>query len=122
MTLPEVLLWENLRGGRLNGLHFRRQHPVGPYILDFYCSIAHLAVEVDGVGHDDPDQMTHDARRDHWLEKNGFRVLRITAKDVLSDETLEAVLARIAQAAAPSTALRSPSPAPLCFAVEEPDS
>jgi very-short-patch-repair endonuclease len=77
---------------------------------------------VDGVGHDDPDQMTHDARRDHWLEKNGFRVLRITAKDVLNDETLEAVLARIAQAAAPSTASRSPSPAPLCSAVEEPDS
>ena len=45
MTLPEVLLWQELRGGRLNGLHFRRQHPVGPYILDFFCAAARLAVE-----------------------------------------------------------------------------
>jgi very-short-patch-repair endonuclease len=51
MTLPEVLLWNGLRGGRLEGLRFRRQHPFGPYILDFYCEQAKLAVEVDGMAH-----------------------------------------------------------------------
>jgi very-short-patch-repair endonuclease len=54
MTLPEVLLWQELRGGKLDGLQFRRQHPVGPYILDYFCTAARLAVEVDGRGHDEP--------------------------------------------------------------------
>ena len=49
MTLSEVLLWERIRGGRLNGLRFRRQHPIGPYILDFYCASGRLAVEIDGA-------------------------------------------------------------------------
>ncbi len=117
MTLPEVLLWEKLRDRRLNGLHFRRQHPVGPYILDFYCSAARAAIEVDGAGHEHPGQSRRDLRRDRWLAENGIRVLRFPATDILNDERMEGVLAGIAQAAAPSTATRSPSPA-LC-AVEE---
>ncbi|MEJ1968138.1 MAG: DUF559 domain-containing protein [Rhizomicrobium sp.] len=48
MTLPEILLWQQLRGRKLRGLSFRRQHPVGPYILDFFCASAALAIEVDG--------------------------------------------------------------------------
>ena len=72
MTLPEVVLWTALRQGRLAGLRFRRQHPVGPYILDFYCSRARLAVEVDGAGHDQPDQLRHDARRGDWLPSEAF--------------------------------------------------
>ena len=79
MSLPEVLLWEKLRGGRLNALRFRRQHPVGPYILDFYSSSARLAVEVDGAGHEHPEQREHDKRRDHWLAENGIRIMRIPA-------------------------------------------
>ena len=67
MSLPEVLLWDCLRARRLHGLRFRRQHPVGPYVLDFYHAEARLAVEVDGAHHDLPGQMSHDLRRDVWL-------------------------------------------------------
>ena len=67
LTLPEVILWQAIRGGKVGGVRFRRQHPVGPYILDFYCEKIGLAVEVDGQGHSDPDQMRHDARRTVWL-------------------------------------------------------
>ena len=51
MTLPEVLVWQHIRGRRLDGIRFRRQHPIGPYILDFFCEDARLAVEVDGESH-----------------------------------------------------------------------
>jgi very-short-patch-repair endonuclease len=110
MTLPEVMLWEQIRGDRLNGLRFRRQHPIGPYILDFYCSAVRLALEVDGTGHEHPDQCEHDNRRDKWLADNKIRVLRIPASDILSDDALEGVLANIAEASAPSTAFGGPPP------------
>src|SRR3954469_10158826 len=55
MTLPEVLLWQALRGGQVGGLRFRRQHPIGHYVLDFYCPALRLAVEVDGAAHDIPE-------------------------------------------------------------------
>ena len=99
MTLPEVVLWEALRGSRLEGWRFRRQHPMGPYVLDFYCPSARLAVEVDGAVHDHPDRIRHDARRDEWLAKQNVRVLRVMAVDVLDDRLLEGVLLMIAQAA-----------------------
>jgi len=67
MSLPEVILWEHLRRGGLGGMRFRRQHPVGPYVLDFYCAASRLAIEVDGAQHDLPEQMRHDIRRDAWL-------------------------------------------------------
>ena len=89
MTLPEVLLWQAIRGSKL-GARFRRQHPIGPDILDFYCDEAKLAVEIDGEGHDHPDQLAHDRRRTAWLNAQGIDVLRITAQDVLRE--LEAVL------------------------------
>ncbi|HEY5047260.1 MAG TPA: endonuclease domain-containing protein [Rhizomicrobium sp.] len=110
MTLPEVLLWEKIRGGRLGGLRFRRQHPTGPYILDFYCPAAGLAVEVDGTVHESAQQTKHDARRDRWLSDNGVRVLRIPATDILNDERMEGVLRNIARAAALSTAFGGPPP------------
>ena len=67
MSLPEVILWDCLRGQRLEGFRFRRQHAVGSYVLDFYCASARLAVEVDGSHHDLPGQIAHDQRRDRWL-------------------------------------------------------
>jgi very-short-patch-repair endonuclease len=85
MSLPEVLLWNGLRGRRLGGLLFRRQHPVGPYVLDFYCPSARLAVEVDGGAHDHPDQVRRDAARDEFLVARGIRVLRLPATIVLRD-------------------------------------
>ena len=110
MTLPEVLLWQELRGGKLNGLQFRRQHPVGSYILDFFCSAARLAIEVDGRGHEDADRVEHDRRRDEWLASEGIIVMRIAAVDILKRGNMENVLARIAHAAAPSTAFGGPPP------------
>ena len=85
LTLPEVVLWQALRGRRLDGIRFRRQHPVGPYILDFYCEEAKLAVEVDGSGHEHPDQGRHDDRRTKWLTLHGIAVYRIAARDVLAN-------------------------------------
>ena len=110
MTLPEVLLWQELRGGKLNGLQFRRQHPVGLYILDFFCATVRLAIEVDGRGHDDAGQFAHDQRRDEWLIGEGITVLRIAAVDILKHGNMENVLAIIANAAAPSTACGGPPP------------
>ena len=70
MTLPEVVLWRALRKGRLAGLRIRRQHPIGPYILDFYCPSARLAIEVDGSVHDITAQVRHDERRAAWLDRS----------------------------------------------------
>ncbi len=93
LSLPEVILWTAIRGRRLAGVRFRRQHPVGPYILDFYCEAVQLAVEVDGSGHEDPDRARHDARRTVWLNAQGIAVLRIPAREVLGN--LEGVLANL---------------------------
>jgi very-short-patch-repair endonuclease len=84
LSTPEVALWQWLRG-RPDGLKFRRQHPAGPYILDFYCPSARLAIEVDGGGHDLAEQVAHDARRDAWLQAQGYRVLRVRAVDIFRD-------------------------------------
>jgi very-short-patch-repair endonuclease len=84
MTLPEVLLWLCLKGRQLDGLHFRKQHPVGPYILDFYCESLKLAVEVDGEIHALDDNPGKDRTRDAWFGEQGVRTLRIMARDVLA--------------------------------------
>jgi len=87
---------------------FRRQHPIGPYILDFYCADAQLAVEIDRMSHE--GRAEHDARRDAWLARQNIRVLRIPAVDVLRSDNMDYVLAAIAQAATPSTAFGGPPP------------
>ncbi len=79
LTPPEARLWLHLRGEKLNGLGFRKQHPIGPYILDFYCAGAKLAIEVDGSTHSVDAQVEHDARRTAWLGGKGIRVIRIAA-------------------------------------------
>ena len=81
MTLPEVLLWRQLRGRALAGLQFRKQHPVGPYVLDFYCHALKLAVEVDGAAHGFVPE--RDERRDAWLAERGVRTLRLRAAAIL---------------------------------------
>ncbi|MBW7835509.1 MAG: endonuclease domain-containing protein [Sphingomonadales bacterium] len=117
MTLPEVLLWQQLRGTRCGGLRFRRQYPIGPYILDFYCASHQLAVEVDGAVHDGAAQAAHDERRAAWLAQRGIEVLRFKAADILNERGLGNVFAMIAavavRGAAPSTAFGG-SPPPLC--------
>ncbi len=79
MTEPERTLWAMLRR-RQHGLRFRRQHAMGPYILDFYCPAAKLCVEIDGPAHEGRE--AHDARRTMWLEAQGVRVIRFTVADV----------------------------------------
>jgi very-short-patch-repair endonuclease len=85
MSLPEVLLWKSLRGRKLQGLHFRKQHPIGPYVLDFYCEAERLAVEVDGGAHSFGDRPERDERRDAWLSAQGITTLRLAASLVLED-------------------------------------
>lgn len=95
LTPPEARLWSQLKAGGLEGLKFRRQHPVGPYILDFYCHAARLAVEVDGASHDEPSQIAHDEQRTRWLATQGVEVMRVRATDVR--DHLGGVLAVIIQ-------------------------
>lgn len=84
MSLPEVLLWQRLRG-QATGFKFRRQHPVGDYIADFYCSSLKLVIEVDGEGHNQGDNPLRDLRRDRFMEENGYKVLRLAASEILKD-------------------------------------
>jgi len=84
MSLPEVLLWNALRD-QTNGLKFRRQHPSGPYVADFYCHQARMIVEVDGEAHNRGDAPQSDAIRDAWFAERGIHVLRIPAIAILND-------------------------------------
>ena len=84
MTLPEVLLWQALKAGD-HHLSFRRQHPIGPYIADFYCAAARLVIEVDGAAHDTGDRAQRDLVRNAYMHEKGFTVLRIPASDILKD-------------------------------------
>ena len=87
MSLPEVLLWQRLSGSP-SGVSFRKQHPIDPYVPDFYCSAARLVIEVDGEAHDLGDRPHRDKMRDAFLEERGYQVLRIPAEQVLKDSIL----------------------------------
>ena len=84
MTLPEVIFWHWLRQ-RPDGLKFRRQHPTGAYVLDFFCSDARLAIEVDGEAHSRGDRPSRDAARDRWLQEAGIETLRVPAIELLKN-------------------------------------
>ena len=84
MSLPEVLLWQRLKGSP-QGIAFRKQHPIGGYRADFYCPAAKLVIEVDGAAHDMGDRPGRDVERTKLLEAKGYQVLRIPAADVLRD-------------------------------------
>jgi very-short-patch-repair endonuclease len=84
MSLPEVLLWQRLKGSP-EGIAFRKQHPIDPYIADFYCSAARLVIEVDGEAHDRGGRPQRDEVRTAFLEERGYRVLRILAAEILKD-------------------------------------
>jgi very-short-patch-repair endonuclease len=89
MTDAELRLWHALRRDQLNGLSFRKQHPIGPYTVDFYCSRLRLAVEVDGGQHAE-ERTEADDRRTQWLAEKDVTVVRYWNNDVLSN--LEGVL------------------------------
>lgn len=92
-TDAERALWYHLRGNRLQGHKFRRQHPYGRYILDFVCLEARLVVELDGGQH---HYSPADRERDAWLEAQGFQILRFWNHEVLTQP--EAVLERLCAA------------------------
>ena len=92
-TTAEDLLWRCLRDRQLGGLKFRRQHPIGRYIADFYCHTLKLIVEVDGTGHEATDQKSYDKVRDEFLRCAGYRTLRFTNAEVLAQ--IEDVLFQI---------------------------
>ena len=102
-TDVEGKLWSRLRDRQLSGVKFRRQHPIGPFIVDFYCLERGLIVELDGSQH--VQRNTGDKRRTRFLEGLGYRVLRFWNNDVLSN--FDGVLERV------SEALDGPHPPPL---------
>ncbi len=93
LTPAEARLWTVLKASQLEGRRFRRQHSVGPYILDFYCPAEHLAVELDGAAHDNEVAHAHDSNRRFYLEELGILVLRFENKQVFQET--EGVLAEI---------------------------
>ncbi len=94
MTDAERALWKHLRLRQIGGQKFRRQHPIGPYIVDFVCLEKRFIIEVDGGHH--ASQMDEDAKRTAWLHAQGFRVLRLWNHDVLT--ATEAVMEQINEA------------------------
>lgn len=108
LTEAEVVLWTFLRGRKLNGFKFRRQHPIGSYVADFACLSARLVVEVDGATHWTPAELEHDARRTAYLQSRGWRVLRVTNLDVF--ENMDGVWRAIEHFLPPPSA--SPTPPP----------
>jgi very-short-patch-repair endonuclease len=92
MTPPEIALWQALRT-RPSGYKFRRQHPAGTYVLDFFCNKARLAIEVDGLAHDAASVVAKDEARSRFLREQGIATTRIPAKLVLED--IEGVVQRL---------------------------
>ncbi|TDS83100.1 endonuclease domain-containing protein [Comamonas sp. JUb58] len=99
-TTAEQLLWRHLRNRQLAGAKFRRQHPLGPYILDFVCLEHGLVVEVDGGQHADLQAQAYDQQRSAWLQQQGLQVLRFWNHEVVQ-QTNE-VLAQLLQALTPA--------------------
>ena len=77
-TFTEKRLWRMLRNRNYNNLKFRRQHPIPPYIADFYCHELKLVIELDGISHDDSEQIKYDRRRDEFMRNKGLTIIRIT--------------------------------------------
>jgi very-short-patch-repair endonuclease len=107
MTDAERKLWYQLRGRRMAGHRFRRQVPIGSYIVDFACLASRLVIEVDGGQHADAADEAYDARRTEWMETRSYRVLRFWDSDVLTDtdSVTEAIFNALAVPTPPTPAL-----------------
>jgi very-short-patch-repair endonuclease len=92
-TNAEALLWRHLRRSPVRGTHFRRQVPIGRYVVDFACMAAHLVIEVDGSQHAEGPVAESDKERTCWLESEGYRVVRFWNNDITQniDGVIEAV-------------------------------
>jgi very-short-patch-repair endonuclease len=91
MTSQEILLWEKLKNRQLCGKHFRRQHPFGIYILDFYCHESNLVIEIDGAIHRYKED--YDSERTEYLESTGLKVIRFSNDDI--ENKIDWVLSQI---------------------------
>ena len=93
-TTPEARVWEQLRNRHLNGFKFRRQAPIGNYIVDFVCPEKMLVVELDGWTHSTPQEFAQDQRRTAFLYAEGYRVMRLTNIEVMQamDDVLKLIL------------------------------
>ena len=98
MTRPEAIMWNALRTLNQRGYHFRRQVPLGPYYADFACHHPKLVIEIDGLSHTSPD---YDAKRDAFMEGEGYRVLRVSNDHVLRELTGVMILVEHALAPTP---------------------
>jgi very-short-patch-repair endonuclease len=87
------MMWRALKAFPIVGTHFRRQAPIGPYVVDFLCPALHLVIEIDGGHHTETGTARHDRARQAWLEAEGYRVLRFWNSDVAMNITgvLEAI-------------------------------
>jgi very-short-patch-repair endonuclease len=106
MTDAELRLWMRLRGEQINGYRFRRQVPMGPYVVDLVCLRARLVIEIDGGQH--AQVVKRDDRRTSWLASRGFKVLRFWNNDVLleTDGVVESIRAALAETPALSLPAR----------------
>jgi very-short-patch-repair endonuclease len=93
MTVSERRLWSHLRGRKVEGWKFRRQAPIGNFIVDFVCPAAKLVIELDGFTHDD-SKFDYDQRRQAWLESRGYKVLRFSS-DFHNGQSFEGVIETI---------------------------
>src|SRR5215831_14566334 len=96
-TAVEDLLWQLLRGRRLDGFKFRRQHQIGDYIADFFCREAGIVIECDGAVHEQNESWHHDRARDAYMSSQGLRVLRFPNQEILnnSDDILREIQAHL---------------------------
>jgi very-short-patch-repair endonuclease len=92
-TPHERMLWRALKELPTDGTHFRRQAPIGPYVVDFFCPAKHLIVELDGGHHNDDETAKRDRERQRWLEHEGYRVVRFWNSEIT--DNLTAVLEQI---------------------------
>ena len=95
-TKQELILWKLLRNHRINNLKFKRQYPIGNYIVDFVCKEKWLIIELDGGQHNEPNNISYDEERTKYLNNRGYRVLRFWNTDI--DKNLKGVYEMILQA------------------------
>ena len=107
-TQAELRLWRLLRHRQLHGFKFRRQHPIPPFVLDFYCHEARLAIELDGGQHNEPETHGQDTARSDHLARKGITVLRFWNHEVLQQE--RAVLEKVEEALTPTLSQREREP------------
>ena len=111
MSLPEGMLWHRLRQ-RPAGIKFRKQHPIGSYVVDFYCASKRLVIEVDGLSHEMGGTPQTDLRREAWLREQGYDLVRVTAREVLKNpaEVAQSLVAYCGAMPPPSALRAATSP------------